>query len=317
MFHPRVLELIELAEDNDLRLTHGQAVDFVKFGLETFKWHASSVVSLDEYQEFDAHSPLLADIVGFRGPHLNHLTPRTLDIDRVESVMRARGFPTKTMIEGPPRRKCPILLRQTSFRALEEPVDFLNKDGTVFPGTHTARFGEVEERGAALTPAGRRLYDQTLNDCRRKGIKSCERESYAAAFTNFPDDWNTLRKQGLVWFRYFLADEAARDNLPPFPQDSVETFDDSLDQLIESGWVKEEPIVYEDFLHLSAAGIFQSNLKDNGGENGGDWSTASDDFEALQNAIGRPIKDEMANYAGLQKESLDRCKVVLRNLVSK
>ena len=132
IFHPRVLELIELAEGNDLRLNHDQAADFVKFGVETFKWHASSVVTLGEHQELDAGSPLLADVVGFRGPHLNHLTPRTLDIDRVESLMRARGFPAKAVIEEPPRRKCPILLCQKSFRALEEPVNFLYNDDTIF-----------------------------------------------------------------------------------------------------------------------------------------------------------------------------------------
>ena len=29
-------------------------------------------------------------------------------------------------------------------------------------GTHTARFGEIEQRGVALTPKGRELYDSLL-----------------------------------------------------------------------------------------------------------------------------------------------------------
>ncbi len=28
-------------------------------------------------------------------------------------------------------------------------------------GTHTARFGEIEQRGVALTPKGRQLYDDS------------------------------------------------------------------------------------------------------------------------------------------------------------
>ena len=47
--------------------------------------------------------------------------------------MPGRGIPAKEVVEGPPRRKHPILLRQTSFKALEEPVRFLGADtaGTI------------------------------------------------------------------------------------------------------------------------------------------------------------------------------------------
>ena len=57
------------------------------------------------------------------------------------------------------RAAVPILLRQTSFKALEEPVLFAGEH----KGTHTARFGEIEQRGVALTPKGRELYDRLLN----------------------------------------------------------------------------------------------------------------------------------------------------------
>lgn len=95
----------------------------------------------------------------FPGCHINHLTPRTLDIDRVQSMMPECGIEPKILIEGPPRREVPILLRQTSFKALEEPVLFAGE----MRGTHTARFGEIEQRGVALTPKGRALYDELLN----------------------------------------------------------------------------------------------------------------------------------------------------------
>ena len=38
----------------------------------------------------------------------------------------------------------------------------------------------------------------------------------------------------------------------------------SLRELVEAGVLVPEPIVYEDFLPRSAAGIFQSNLTDEG-----------------------------------------------------
>lgn len=73
-------------------------------------------------------------------------------------MMPECGIEPKVLIEGPPRREVPILLRQTSFKALEETVLFAGQK----QGTHTARFGEIEQRGVALTPKGRQLYDDLL-----------------------------------------------------------------------------------------------------------------------------------------------------------
>ncbi|MFP3354698.1 DUF1338 family protein, partial [Pseudoalteromonas sp. SIMBA_153] len=77
------------------------------------------------------------------------------------------------MIEGPPKRNCQILLRQTSFKALEEAVRFKNTladagQNSHEQGQHTARFGEIEQRGVALTPKGRALYDKLLSDARNQ-----------------------------------------------------------------------------------------------------------------------------------------------------
>ena len=76
----------------------------------------------------------------------------------MQSMMPECGIEPKVLIEGPPRREVPILLRQTSFKALEETVLFAGQK----QGTHTARFGEIEQRGVALTPKGRQLYDDLL-----------------------------------------------------------------------------------------------------------------------------------------------------------
>ena len=66
-------------------------------------------------------------------------------------------------IQGPPDWDGPdVLLRQTSFRALAEQRQFRHADGSVRPGSLRVRFGEVEQRGVALTAAGRDLYDQMV-----------------------------------------------------------------------------------------------------------------------------------------------------------
>ncbi|MBO1925821.1 DUF1338 family protein [Staphylococcus epidermidis] len=57
------------------------------------------------------------------------------------------------MVEGPPQRACPILLRQTSFKALKEAIRFTGSASAA----HTARFGEIEQRGGADAQGPRAL----------------------------------------------------------------------------------------------------------------------------------------------------------------
>ena len=168
IFTPRALELAGLVETEG-HLTVAQAEEFVREALETFRWHSEATVSLEVYKRLhDAHR-LIADVVSFKGPHINHLTPRTLDIDAVQTAMPRHGIAAKAIIEGPPPRDCPILLRQTSFKALEEAILFKQANATKVAGTHTARFGEIEQRGVALTPKGRELYDRLLVSVRQAG----------------------------------------------------------------------------------------------------------------------------------------------------
>ncbi|MGH8360044.1 MAG: 2-oxoadipate dioxygenase/decarboxylase HglS, partial [Pseudomonas sp.] len=160
IFTPRALELIQQAEaDGGLDAAHAE--EFIQQALETFRWHHTATVTAAQYQQLSDQHRLIADVVAFKGPHINHLTPRTLDIDQVQAAMPGKGITPKAVIEGPPRRQCPILLRQTSFKALDEAIAF-----TDAKGSHSARFGEIEQRGVALTPKGRALYDQLLNAAR-------------------------------------------------------------------------------------------------------------------------------------------------------
>ncbi|WP_280540850.1 VOC family protein [Chromohalobacter sp. 11-W] len=290
IFTPSARELIELSERQD-GLTDEQADRFVAESLETFRWHQDATVDLDTYEALHAEHRLIADVVCFHGPHINHLTPRTLDIDEVQRRMPAAGMNPKEVIEGPPHRDCPILLRQTSFKALEEPTRFTGER----QGTHTARFGEIEQRGVALTAKGRALYDRLLAESRQRtaGLTNAEHQRVLAeVFADFPDTEAELRHQGLAFFEYRLT-EAGRE-----AGAGAET---ELEKLIEQGLVAARPITYEDFLPVSAAGIFQSNL-------GGDGSEAyagHANREAFEEALGAPVTDELTLYAERERSSLD------------
>ncbi|MCW0328964.1 2-oxoadipate dioxygenase/decarboxylase HglS [Pantoea ananatis] len=271
-------------------LTETQAQRFITEALETFRWHSHSLVESKTYQALNQQHRLIADVVCFPACHINHLTPRTLDIDRVQALMPERGIDPKNVIEGPPRRKVPILLRQTSFKALEEPVVF--RDG--YQGTHTARFGEIEQRGAALTPEGRALYDRLLTEAGSGADNQQHQQRLSAVFQAFPDNETDLRRASLAWFHYRLSDKGLTE--PPQPGESLEA-------LIEQGRILADPIIYEDFLPVSAAGIFQSNLGDQTlARSSGQASRSS--FEA---ALGCTVLDEMTLYAQRQEASLQRC----------
>ena len=271
IFHRRTLELADRsARENGL--PEREADELIGGAIETFRWRRKATVTAETYGALkDAHA-LIADVVAFRGPHINHLTPRTLDIDAVQAGMPERGVRPKAVVEGPPARAVPILLRQTSFKAIEEVVTF--PDGV--EGAHTARFGEVEQRGAALTPKGRALYDRLLAETRervRPAPDGSNADEYCTTLTEtfaaFPDDPERMRAEGLAYFHYHPDGTAT-------------------------------PITYEDFLPVSAAGIFQSNLGDEVSHLSA--RSARSSFEA---ALGRLVADEFALYAAMERRSLD------------
>ncbi|MBI6161516.1 VOC family protein [Serratia liquefaciens] len=302
IFTERALELIALQEAQG-GLDENQADEFVEQALETFRWHSRATVSAAEYQQLHDQHRLIADVVAFKGPHINHLTPRTLNIDLVQQAMPGRGITPKAVIEGPPPRRRPILLRQTSFKALEENVDFVEHDGSAVHGHHTARFGEIEQRGVALTTKGRTLYDRLLqatNDALQAPPNEKNADRYnqllAQNFQAFPDDYATLREQQLAWFRYFPTEcgLAAKDSLDQHS---------TLEQLIAKEYIRFQPLVYEDFLPVSAAGIFQSNL----GDTSKAQYNATSSKAAFELALGAEVIDELSLYQQTQQRSIDAC----------
>lgn len=294
---PRAIALIERFEAQG-GLSEAEAKVFVNEALETFRWHRDATVDLATYQALHDEHRLIADVVCFRGPHINHLTPRTLDIDEVQQRMPASGITPKAIIEGPPRRDCPILLRQTSFKALEESIHFADEA----EGRHTARFGEIEQRGVALTRKGRQLYDRLLA-ASRQGVPAVSNADHqvllADAFAAFPDEPEELRRQGLAFFHYRAVANA----------DAANTVgSDDIEQLIAAGVLVATPMIYEDFLPVSAAGIFQSNLGDGTREEYNNHSSQP----SFEQALGAPVTDEIMLYERRQEASLAQALAELR-----
>lgn len=298
IFTDRALLLTEKAE-NQGGLSTEDAMAFVNEVLETFRWHSNAPVTLEVYQALHDQHRLIADVVAFKGPHINHLTPRTLNIDLVQAGMHTRGIPPKAVIEGPPPRGCPILLRQTSFKALDETVFFYGET----QGSHSARFGEIEQRGIALTSKGRDLYDQLLQATRKRlnaPITEANAEHYMQIlkeeFQAFPDTWLELHQQGLAYFYYELNSDVVETV-------ATQSYDvQQLDTLIQEGIISIKPIVYEDFLPVSAAGIFQSNLGDHARS---EYQTYSNQAQ-FEQYLGKSTYDMMELYAQTSQHSLQK-----------
>ena len=241
-----------------------EADDFVAQAVAAFAL-SREPIEKSWYDELSQVSAVAADVAGVCSTHINHLTPRVLDIDELYRRMIARGITMIDTIQGPPRWDGPaVLLRQTSFRALAEPRRFRNEDRTVVDGTLRVRFGEVEARGVALTPKGREHYDAAM-----------------AGLPGNPDP-------ATVWGQHFPAtdDEMAAQGLAYY-----------------RGGDPSKPVVYEDFLPASAAGIFRSNLdRDTEATDVVDDSGYNVDWMA--GVIDRHIHDPYPLYESLCKEAL-------------
>ncbi|MBD8605762.1 VOC family protein [Aeromicrobium sp. CFBP 8757] len=246
LFPDELLELADLME-GEHELTSAQADRFLELATAAF---ALSPEPVDRawYARLEEVSSVAADIGGVASTHINHLTPRVLDIDDLYARMSARGVEMIDRIQGPPRAeggRPDVLLRQTSFRALAEPRTFREPDGSLASGDLRVRFGEVEARGVALTPAGRDLYDA-------QGVDA-------------------------------------------FPSTDVDLDAADLAYYARAGDGTLQPIVYEDFLPKSAAGIFASNLTGDGSVDGTREGTARD-ASWLQDVLGRTLHDPYDLY---------------------
>ncbi|QBJ95387.1 VOC family protein [Rhodococcus sp. ABRD24] len=257
---PDVLLSLARRSADDNGLGEPDAGRFVELATGVFEL-SSEPVDGGWYRELEQVSAVAADIGGVTSTHINHLTPRVLDIDDLYARMQARGIAMIDRIQGPPRWDGPaVLLRQTSFRALAEPRRFAEPDGSISDGALRVRFGEVEARGIALTPAGRELYDQlmTADPSNANGLWD----------GRFPSTEDELEARGMA---YFTCQDGTR-----------------------------RPIVYEDFLPRSAAGIFRSNLDTDTSAAAG-VAGAAYDRGWLSQAVGRDVHDPYELYRQQQE----------------
>lgn len=315
VFSDTLLDLLDLMEtQQNGRINHEQAELFIREAIRSFSWQPVAAATYDEYVALRTEHPILADIACFTSAHINHLTPRALDIGLAQAAMIKEGLRVKDRIEGPPLRKCPILLRQTSFLALEEKIRFpcagLGDKMKLVDGQHKARFGEIEERGAAVTPKGRKLYDELLEEAMSL-VQTTETQDaatmdsmVATTFGKYPDDWDELRRQRLIYCEY-RCEAGAKDKFAVLAGTS-EASPDLLDKLVGQGLLTARPIIYEDFLPLSAAGIFQSNLQA-GKKQATSSGTQREERDVYESAMGCPLLDADPLYAEAQRRSLEKC----------
>ncbi|MGW2022395.1 2-oxoadipate dioxygenase/decarboxylase [Streptomyces decoyicus] len=297
LFPPELLALADRAEAAG-ELPDADAERFLQLAVRAFEL-SPEPVDQAWYATLERVSAVAADIGGVRSTHINHLTPRVLDIDELYRRMTERGIEMIDTIQGPPRWKGPdVLLRQTSFRALAEPRALRTPDGNVISGALRVRFGEVEARGIALSREGRARYDRLLArvDDQAARLPHTDRAELARALwaEELPDSERALAAQGLAHFTYHVAPDRPQNASRPSA---------GLHDLLEQGWVRAEPVVYEDFLPRSAAGIFQSNLSDEGSRNH-DQQGAAYDSAWLSDALGRDVLDPFDLYEEQQNRSL-------------
>ncbi|NLT25976.1 MAG: VOC family protein [Microbacteriaceae bacterium] len=293
-------ELLALADRSAEQggLEPDEADRFLELATASFEL-SDEPIDHDWYHRLESISSVAADIGGVPATHINHLTPRVLDIDDLYRRMSERGITMIDEIQGPPDWQGPdVLLRQTSFRALDEHRMFRHADGEVREGTLRVRFGEVEQRGIALTAKGRDLYDRMVAEVdRRRREEQPDRTRVEVAGDvwreSLPDSELELAVQGLGFFEFRRGEAAA----PEGPSATVR-------ELLESGAAVAEPIVYEDFLPRSAAGIFQSNLRSEGSRDDEQLGTPYD-LDRLSEVIGVRIADPTALYDAQQRASLE------------
>jgi uncharacterized glyoxalase superfamily metalloenzyme YdcJ len=301
LFGGRLLELADKAS-NHKGLPAEEAGELLDLATAAFQL-SEEPVDYEWYKKLERISAVAADIGGVSSTHINHLTPRVLDIDDLYARMQARGITMIKEIQGPPRWDGPdVLLRQTSFRALGEDRVFRYADGSVSAGELSVRFGEVEARGIALTKAGRDLYDRMVAEVDKRldtdphGRTRVEiaREVWEE---NLPRTEKELAERGLAYFTFELG-EGSLSSQRWESQEKV-----ALADLIRTGVAVPNPIVYEDFLPRSAAGIFQSNLTDEGSKDEDQVATEYD-INRMSEILGVKVSDPNELYAQQQRSSI-------------
>lgn len=286
-FSKKLLALLNTTEHR--KLNHSETKAFIKELVSVFKLESSKPIYFPLYKSLREKNDVYADNICV-GINLNHLTPRAFDIVDAQKRLIESGVPMKDGgIEGPAIRQhaANIQLNQTSRKAPGELIavtsdqnilklftqnkkqyknlkhtapiirmtknqsvnDYLAlinetlKTHTLVLIEHKARFGEIESRHVALTQEGENLYQK---------LKTENKFEH-----DFPKTHEEMFEQNLAYYTVEVNPNKKLDDKP---------VNADLNFLVKNHYVTLIPQTYEDFLAVSAAGIFKSNLS-NGVQN--------------------------------------------------
>lgn len=240
------------------------------------------------HEQVDAFERRLVDVT-HRREILSTLVAELDVADLDLTLLPHNGYKDRT--EGPDAGT-QVLLRQDAYRALTEPIRFID-EAPPFDSSHTARFGEIEERFYAVTPKGRTLYDECL--AARTSASDVSLSDDSNPFEPFPRTLPELFERGLVHATFEPAQAAL--------EAEVELSTTNLMQLVKQGILQCRGMRYEDFLPISAAGIFASNLDQYGTDSTADHRPTylREEFEEI---VGCSIIDTVDAYRSLQARSI-------------
>ncbi|QUI99355.1 DUF1338 family protein [Salmonella enterica subsp. enterica] len=124
--------------------------------METFRWHRQATVDEETYRSLHREHRLIADVCCFPGCHISHLTPRHSGYRPGTGHDARCGItPKKFLSKVRLAAKCYSVAANPGFKALEEQVLFVDESGYAHGALRRG-----EQRGVALTPKGRQLYDE-------------------------------------------------------------------------------------------------------------------------------------------------------------
>lgn len=328
-FSKKLLNLLTTAEQRELN--NKEAKTFIKELVAVFKLESSKPIYFPLYKSLREKNDVYADNICV-GINLNHLTPRAFDILDAQKRLVDAGVPMKDGgIEGPVIRQNAenIQLNQTSRKAPGELItvtsspdilnlyhdnkkqyDFLKNTAPILRMEknqsvndylalinetlkthklvlieHKARFGEIESRHVALTQPGETLYQK---------LKSENKFEH-----DFPKTHEQMFEQNLAYYTVEVNPNKKLDH---------KLVNTDLNFLVKNQYVTLVPQTYEDFLAVSAAGIFKSNLS-NGVQNlqHKTKQSSDDNHLLLEKAMGTKILSRhdlaLAEQTRSQKEA--------------
>jgi uncharacterized glyoxalase superfamily metalloenzyme YdcJ len=172
---------------------------------------------------------------------------------------------------------------------------------------HKARFGEIECRGVSLTPKGREIYDQMIQN--------------STYIDNYPKTHKELVKKAYAYYEYYLTEKYYSLNndeknslIKNISTNNIneKNIDKDIFEMIDGGFIGILPITYEDFLPKSAAGIFESNLSGETKIMNKKTSGKSDNQVIIEKAMNKKIINSYELYLEIENKSKDKILKLLK-----